>query len=531
MAKKPKPIRERGTVEELPSGSLRVTVYAGTDKATGKRNNLTETIPVPKDPTKKQVREAWQEAERVRRRLVSKVEERRHPRTKATVDELLDRYFELSPAQREVEPEHIRHEQNRARKHIRPLIGDVKIAELDAEVFDSFYGELQRCRRHCKRGQNRTDHRTERPHQCDERCTPHKCKPLGTSTVRSVHAILSGALKRAVRWKWLSVSPIAEADPPAPPPPDPNPPVPEELARIINAAWHDDPAWGLLIWMAARTGARRGEVAAWSLDRLDLDVGILKIETAIVVGPDRVEREKATKTHRKRRVALTDFDVQLLRAYLDWRRREAAKLGIVLSPTGRIFSLSPDHSTWIKPETLTQRFGRLCGRLGIDCTLKEMRHFAATELISAGVDVRTVAGLLGHGGGGTTTLRVYSAFVEEAAQRAVNLTAARMPQLPASAHRMLTEGHVPAIPEDPVEPYEHIARDLLGAIRAGILTPGDRLPAMAALAGRYHVAVSTIHRAIDLLKQHGLVEASRGVPAQVVAEADQRLELHAGAPL
>lgn len=39
------------------------------------------------------------------------------------------------------------------------------------------------------------------------------------------------------------------------------------------------------------------------------------------------------------------------------------------------------------PDTLTQRYGRLARRLG--------RHYSATELIAAGVDIRTVAGRLG----------------------------------------------------------------------------------------------------------------------------------------
>ncbi|MFC4942437.1 hypothetical protein [Pseudonocardia sp. GCM10023141] len=34
-------------------------------------------------------------------------------------------------------------------KHIRSLIGTVKIAELDARTFDSFHAELRRCRNHC----------------------------------------------------------------------------------------------------------------------------------------------------------------------------------------------------------------------------------------------------------------------------------------------------------------------------------------------------------------------------------------------
>jgi hypothetical protein len=56
-----------------------------------------------------------------------------------------------------------------------------------------------------------------------------------------------------------------------------------------------------------------------------------------------------------------------------------------------------------------------------------------TELIAAGVDVRTVAGRLGHGGGGATTLRVYAAWVAEADQRAAVARSARMPPRPRTA--------------------------------------------------------------------------------------------------
>jgi integrase len=37
--------------------------------------------------------------------------------------------------------------------------------------------------------------------------------------------------------------------------------------------------------------------------------------------------------------------------------------------------------------------------------------------VAAGVDLRTVAGRLGHGSGGATTLKVYSAWVAEADKR------------------------------------------------------------------------------------------------------------------
>jgi len=39
----PRPRRPRGYIEELPSGSYRAVVYAGTGPLTGRRRNLAET--------------------------------------------------------------------------------------------------------------------------------------------------------------------------------------------------------------------------------------------------------------------------------------------------------------------------------------------------------------------------------------------------------------------------------------------------------------------------------------------------------
>ncbi|MGH4004102.1 MAG: hypothetical protein ACRDSO_08310 [Pseudonocardiaceae bacterium] len=49
---------------------------------------------------------------------------------------------------------------------------------------------------------------------------------------------------------------------------------------------------------------------------------------------------------------------------------------------------------------------------------------------AAGVDVRTVAGRLGHGGGGATTLRVYAAWLAAIDKSAAGLLASRLPKPP-----------------------------------------------------------------------------------------------------
>lgn len=45
--------------------------------------------------------------------------------------------------------------------------------------------------------------------------------------------------------------------------------------------------------------------------------------------------------------------------------------------------------------------------------LHDLRHFAATHMLTSGVDVRTVSGRLGHDDA-STTLGVYSQFMESA---------------------------------------------------------------------------------------------------------------------
>ncbi|WP_308252108.1 tyrosine-type recombinase/integrase [Pseudonocardia sp. KRD291] len=479
--------RQHGSIDELPSGALRVRVYAGVDPVTKRRHDLIEVVPPGPN--------AERTARDVRDRLLREVAERRNPRTSATVDQLLERYLD----QFDGAPNTLTLYRGYVRNHIAPFLGHLKVGQVDAEILDSFYAELRRCRTHCT-SRRQVDHRTAGPHECDDRCGPHRCRPLSPTTVRHMHFILSGAFKRAVRWRWVSVSPIGQAEPPAMPKPNPEPPSPAEAARILSEAWRD-PSWGALLWVAMTTGVRRGELCAirWSSVNLDPERPVIWLRRAIRKDSDGRLVEAELKTHQQRRIALDAETVAVLVEHRTRCEQDAAALGLELRAEAFVFSPSPDGSEFPKPDSVTQRYERLAVRLGIHTTIHKLRHYSATELISGGVDIRTVAGRLGHGGGGTTTLRTYTAWVAEADQRAAVGIGAGMPARPGPGDEARRAR------ADPRHPYEKVAAVIADCIYRGQLAAGQPLPAAPELAEAHEVALSTARRAIVLLKSWGLV--------------------------
>ncbi|ODU04289.1 MAG: integrase [Pseudonocardia sp. SCN 72-86] len=496
--------RAKGNIETLPSGALRVSVYAGIDSVSGRRHYLRETIKAGPDAAAK--------AEAARLRMLAEVAERRNPRTSSTIDQLLDKYL----AQFDGAPNTLTLYRGYVKNHVSPLIGRMKVGALDADTLDSFYAELRRCRKHCN-GRPGVDHRVDGGHDCNERCRPHSCRPLAASTVRHMHFILSGAYRKAVRWKWVAISPVGDGEPPAAPKANPQPPTPEQAALILNEAWRD-PDWGALLWVAMTTGARRGELCAVRWSSVDLEAGreTLWLRRAIRK-EDGVLVEAELKTHQQRRVALDPESVAVLREHRQRCTDRASVLGIDLSSEAFVFSGAPDGAGFPIPDSVTQRYERLADRLGIVTTLHKLRHYSATELIAAGVDVRTVAGRLGHGGGGTTTLRTYTAWVSEADQRAAASLTARMPQRPTvvdNAERVRT---------NPSHPYETVAASLAEGVQAGELLAGDVAPTAHEIADQHSVSLSTARRAVALAKSWGLI-VSDGQRRLRIASSPERPE-------
>ncbi len=231
---------------------------------------------------------------------------------------------------------------------IRPALGATPLAQLCKQgprPLEQFYAELRTCRRRCN-GRAFVEHRTPRQHECDERCAEHACKPLAVSSVRQCHAVLSGALSAAKRW-------------------------------------------------------RNG--------------------TTIL---------KDTKTHQMRVIRLDQDTITILNQHKARAEQRCTDLGTTLDDDAFVSSYAPDHRRHCDPDAITHRYAKMAADLGIDTHLHALRHYSATELLAGGVDLRTVAGRLGHAGGGATTLKVYAAWLAGADTKAADLIASRLPRPP-----------------------------------------------------------------------------------------------------
>ncbi|MGH9188978.1 MAG: tyrosine-type recombinase/integrase [Acidimicrobiales bacterium] len=368
-------MRQRGDAWELRA-------YLGHDAVTGRKRWAYKTV-----------RGGKREAQRALAAMVAEADRGGSSHTNATVGELLEGWFEHAEA--DFSPKTAMETRGVLDRNLLPFVGGVALSKLGAADLDRFYRRLRD-----KGGR--------------------AGRPLSPATIRRAHGILHRALGQGVRWGWLSQNPASSASPPRVPIPDIRPPSPADLARLFALATETDVDLADFILIAAGTGARRSELIALRWPDVDLERGTINFRRGIVMSRDGLV-EKDTKTHAARRVSLDQSCCEALKEHRA-RAVERAALGeLELSPSAFVFSWEIDGSQPWYPDSVSRAFTRLCRRADIPSVrLHDLRHYVATRLLAAGVDVRTVAGRLGHRNA-ATTLNVYSHFLAETDQEAANV--------------------------------------------------------------------------------------------------------------
>ena len=361
-------LRKRGEVWELRA-------YAGIDPLSKRHRYQTRTF-----------RGGKREAEKALALFVIEVSGRGRASQDTTLSDLIRDWLKL--AKQELSPTTARGYDWIVKTYITPTLGDVPLARLRAAQLDRFYAHLRE-----KGGRDG--------------------KPLSSATVHQVHAIIHRALQQGIRWGWINTNPAALASPPRVRPPQLSPPDPNAVIKLLETAAAQDPDLGCFLHVAATTGARRGEMCGLRWRDVDLETGTMTISRSVVEAAHSVIVEKDTKTHSSRRIALDPDSVHALRTQRERMVSRITACGETFCENSHIFSRDADGARPWAPNDVTKAFIRVRKQAGLnDVRLHDLRHFAATRLLAAGVPVRTVSGRLGHANA-ATTLGVYAHFVEE----------------------------------------------------------------------------------------------------------------------
>jgi len=436
----------KGYIEQLPSGSFRVSVYAGTDPLTRRAIRLKATA------------KTEQQAQIELGRLLKEASEGRRPESNATIAKLLDEYAAIA----EWDVSTRQTNEGFIRRTIKPALGHLEVRKVRGPILDQLYARLKRCGDLSCTGRPFTEHRNvpvlvlnprdRRPawHQITETlteaiqsgslapgeelpgarkrtgpghdcrragCRPHVCHPMKASTIRGIHSILSGAFAAAQRWEWTDRNPTRSAKPPTTirrPIPATSP---DDVAKVIAEARGRSAALGLYLWLVVVTGVRRGELCGLQIRDIDLDRGLMHVAFNYVVRGGQGVR-KDTKTHQDRWLAIDPDTCALIAAYLDEIRTELAAVGAELRDDAYLFSNDPAHTRPWNPDWATHKVAEAAAAAEVKLDIKGGRHYTASQLLAGGFDLRNTAARLGHSGGGATTLRHYADPVPEVDRRA-----------------------------------------------------------------------------------------------------------------
>lgn len=265
-------------------------------------------------------------------------------------------------------------------------------------------------------------------HDCSRaRCQSHVCKPLQPTTIRQIHAILAGAFAAAERWEWVTRNPTGSAKPPRVsgyrPPSSPSA---VDVAKVLTAVREGDPLLAAYLWLAAVTGARRGELCGLRWSDFDPVLETLHLQVSYVVR-DGERRVKDTKTHQKRTLALDSVTCQILRELAVEAAARLAAAGLTLDPEAHIFARDPAGREPINPDWFTHKVSDVAEGVGVRLNIKALRHYTASQLLAGGIDLRNAAARLGQGRGGATTLRHYADPISEVDRRAATYLAKLIP--------------------------------------------------------------------------------------------------------
>ena len=276
---------------------------------------------------------------------------------------------------------------------IYPAIGHLRIDKITARQLQGFVNSL------AKEGANEKTG-----------------KPLAPKTIRHNLSFISDVFSYAVKMGLVSDNPCSKVTIPKGEVKEKQIYTQEEMALLLTRINSEPTKYRAFFFLIAYSGFRRSDMLGLEWKDIDFEHCIISVNRTSNYTAERGTYTDTTKTKRSKRVLkISPYIMDILRELKAEQDDEALRLGDKWIDTDRLFV------KWDgKPMNNQTPYGWLkefCEKNELPFYgIHSFRHFAASALISAGLDVTTVSGALGHSNSGTT-LNVYSHMFQTAQAR------------------------------------------------------------------------------------------------------------------
>jgi integrase len=308
---------------------------------------------------------------------------------KQTVEQFLTDWLE-NTQRRSVRPRTYERYEELMRLHVIPALGKYQLQKLSAQRLQSFYTKKQ-----------------------DE--------GFSTTTVAHIHNVLHKALEAAVKWNLIPKNVCDLVSPPRKRRFEIQPLTVEQVHKLLDVAkGHYMEA---LFNLALATGMRRGELMGLKWQDIDFTTGTLQVRRILsrvptkMPGKGYVEAEPKTQKSR-RSIVIAPFALEALSQHRTRQLEAKLKAGPFWQDHDYVFCTS--IGTHLNPtRDILDQLKLLLKKAGLpNIRFHDLRHSAATLLLSMGVHPKVVQEILGHSQI-SMTLDVYSHVLPSIQQDAI----------------------------------------------------------------------------------------------------------------
>ena len=241
-------------------------------------------------------------------------------------------------------------------------------------------------------------------------------RPLSRKTAVHHLSFISDVFSYAVKMEMLTDNPCKRVTVPKGEKKEKDIYTLEEVAQLFQLLETAPLKYRTFFTLAIYSGFRRGEMLGLEWKDIDFKNNIISIKRTSNYTSERGIYTDTTKTKRSKRVLkISPYIMGILKELKDEQDEETLRLGDKWVESDRLFvkwNGEPMNNQtpygWLK---------EFCEKNDMPFyAIHSFRHFAASALISSGLDVVTVSGALGHCNSGTT-LNVYAHMFQTAQAR------------------------------------------------------------------------------------------------------------------